>query len=427
MFGASEQGFAGPVHVDAAFDEDGKISYIAVGDDAFAETQGFGARALEAEEQIKFIGLQMPLELENLDALAGATFTKTAIVNALNNAYAQTQTPDETKAAEPEAVTPEDQPGETEPDALPDTLPEETAGAFVGEALSFSTAYRVEAELDGRTVDALRVYEAAVGGEAAASAREAAYQEYFIGKALPLDAASVLIDGVPAYAAQAVAIALNSAYANAPDADSTVWLPMEKADGADGVYTGEAIAFFTEYRAYLTVLPDGTANTIELYERPAGTENWAYSPMTQAFEERPLALPLPTEQNSPYAAAAAIAVNQAYTGWAKDNAAPGPAPLVPEDETPASYTGECIVFFQRIEATASFQDGKLLSADVTAFPLNGADQPVPFAAALLADLTGQDMPLDAAEIAIEGQPDYLARAIAIALNDAYNASLAGQQ
>ena len=88
VFSAAEQGFAGPVYVEAAFDEDGKITYLGVGDDQFAETDGFGARALEAEEQYPFIGAQMPLEIGDVDALTGATFTKTAIVNGLNKAYA---------------------------------------------------------------------------------------------------------------------------------------------------------------------------------------------------------------------------------------------------------------------------------------------------------------------------------------------------
>ena len=105
-------------------------------------------------------------------------------------------------------------------------------------------------------------------------------------------------------AKKAVAVALNTAYGHAPDPDTVVWLPLSEPNGEEGVYSGQAIAFFTEYRAMITLAPDGTADMIEIYERPAGTQDWAYSPMSQAFAERPLQLPLPLDQDTLYAAAA---------------------------------------------------------------------------------------------------------------------------
>ena len=85
---ASAQGFAGPVKVLVTFTDDGKVETLSISEDGFAETPGFGARALDADELKGFIGAQAPLTVDGIDALTGATFTKTAIVNAINDAYA---------------------------------------------------------------------------------------------------------------------------------------------------------------------------------------------------------------------------------------------------------------------------------------------------------------------------------------------------
>ena len=84
---ASAQGFAGPVKVLVTFTEDGKVETLTINEEGFAETEGIGARALDPEELKGFIGAQVPLAVEDVDALAGATFTKTAIVTAINDAY----------------------------------------------------------------------------------------------------------------------------------------------------------------------------------------------------------------------------------------------------------------------------------------------------------------------------------------------------
>ena len=85
---ASAQGFAGPVKVLVSFTEDGKVATLEISEDGFAETAGIGARALDPEEIKGFIGAQAPLTLDAVDALTGATLTKTAIVNAVNDAFA---------------------------------------------------------------------------------------------------------------------------------------------------------------------------------------------------------------------------------------------------------------------------------------------------------------------------------------------------
>jgi len=53
---ASKQGFAGPVYAELTLDESGKIATLKIGNDAFAETPGFGAKALEESFAAQFIG-----------------------------------------------------------------------------------------------------------------------------------------------------------------------------------------------------------------------------------------------------------------------------------------------------------------------------------------------------------------------------------
>ena len=141
---ASAKGFAGDVKVYVTFTEDGKVDFLAVDPEGFLETEGFGARALNAEELAGFTGAQAPLAIADVDALTGATFTKTAIVNAVNEAYASTQ-----PAAEPEAPETEEAPAAEAPAAEVEEKP------AAEEAPAGETAAEEAAEAaDGYTVTA---------------------------------------------------------------------------------------------------------------------------------------------------------------------------------------------------------------------------------------------------------------------------------
>ena len=97
LYGSS-RGYVGPVAVTAAFDEDGRISFILIGDEQFAETDGFGTRALDPAFGKQFIGKLPPLAIadENhpadechIDGLTGATVTTKAVLETLNSLHAQ--------------------------------------------------------------------------------------------------------------------------------------------------------------------------------------------------------------------------------------------------------------------------------------------------------------------------------------------------
>ena len=338
VFSAKERGFASPVYVEAAFDADGKITYIGIGDADFNETNGYGAAALEKENQYPFIGAQMPLEIGDVDALTGATFTKTAIVNGLNKAYdASRGTAEEPAAQEPvteepvveepvaeepimeEPVTEEplveepvaEAPGTEEPAAAaaePAQTAEDADLGYTGQSIAFFTAVQADVSFEGNVISDLALYEKAVGGsEYAPMALQEVLKPQLLGRAAPVSADQ--LTGVPAYTAAAVALAVNEAYARSGAAEAP-------AEGS--LYTGACVMFFDRYA--VSALFDGDVlAAFELTESPLGGGEATLvesGPLHEALAGRKM--PLKTADAaaagiSSYAAqAVVIALNEAY-------------------------------------------------------------------------------------------------------------------
>lgn len=80
---AISAGFKSNVTVTAILNRQGSIAYLTV--DASGETEGLGAKVMDTEYLVQFLGKQLPLTLgEDVDAIAGATITSQAVVDALN-------------------------------------------------------------------------------------------------------------------------------------------------------------------------------------------------------------------------------------------------------------------------------------------------------------------------------------------------------
>lgn len=346
---ASAQGFGGPVAVEAAFDEDGRITYISIGDDAFAETPGLGARALEKEFQAQFIGKQMPLTLEDIDALSGATVTSAAVVNALNEAYQpkaqeeQKTLPEETAApTEAPAPAPTEEPapekaekaekdkkGEKQQkgeNAKVVTVRKAEDGIVTVDAISFFTLIEAKVNFVEGSVVVLSVADKKAGSDQALapSAQEKELKDLFYCAKLPLD---VSAQKTP-YAA-ALASAINQAYAvygSVETAAKSVGIgEYSIAQKEDGVVTVEAISFFTQIKANVFFM-NNKVLVLSVADKPAGSDQ----PFAQSALEKELSaqfqsavLPLDvTAQKTPYAIALASAINQAYAvfGSAKADA-----------------------------------------------------------------------------------------------------------
>lgn len=86
---ASVIGYGGPVLVRLTLDNDGAIRQLKVGGVRFTETEGVGSRVKEDAFTQLFIGKKPPLKLgEDVDAIAGASISSQAVVDAVNEAAA---------------------------------------------------------------------------------------------------------------------------------------------------------------------------------------------------------------------------------------------------------------------------------------------------------------------------------------------------
>ena len=83
-FSATEKGFGGDVTVTLGLDDEGAVAYMAV--DTPNETDGLGKLASEPAFTGQFIGKKGPFTYgeDGIEALSGATFTSTAVINAAN-------------------------------------------------------------------------------------------------------------------------------------------------------------------------------------------------------------------------------------------------------------------------------------------------------------------------------------------------------
>ena len=182
---ASEQGFAGPVAVFVTVKDDGTISGLKVGDDAFAETEGFGAAALEDAFTNSFIGKALPLDAGQVDGISGATITSKAVVAAINKAYEEKNL----------------------------VLPEGTTYSASEQGFAGPVAVFVTAKDDG-TITALTVGDDdfketdTFGGPA----RDQVFTSQFVGKTIPVKAEDIDALSGATMTTNAVLAAINRAY-----------------------------------------------------------------------------------------------------------------------------------------------------------------------------------------------------------------------
>ncbi len=81
------RGYAGDIEVIVGMDLDGKLTGISVGGTKFSETVGLGDKTKSPAFTEQFIGLALPVKLqEDVDAISGATITSTAVVLGVNQA-----------------------------------------------------------------------------------------------------------------------------------------------------------------------------------------------------------------------------------------------------------------------------------------------------------------------------------------------------
>ncbi|MDI9506209.1 MAG: FMN-binding protein [Bacillota bacterium] len=179
---ASGQGFGGPVEVTITLNADGTIASLEVGGEGFAETPGLGTNVQEPAFTDQFIGKKGPFAFgEGVEAVAGATVTSNAALDALNSLFAAEEAAD--IAAEPVEEVAEEAAGG----------PEEATEAPAAEPLSASSQgfggpveVIITLNADG-TIASLEI-----GGEGFAetpgigtNVQEPAFTDQFVGKKGP--------------------------------------------------------------------------------------------------------------------------------------------------------------------------------------------------------------------------------------------------
>ena len=233
------QGFAGPVAVTLTLDDSLTIQSIEIGDDQFAETDGLGAKAKDAEFTDQFVGKTLPLKDGDIDAISGATITTNAVLDAVNAIYeaADTGAPEATEA--PAAA---DVPEATEAPAATDAPVAE--GEVVNEgtvwsasAQGFAGPVAVQVTLDGLTIKSIKIGDdqfAETDG-LGAKALDPMFQLQLVDKTLPLADGDVEAISGATITTNAVLEALNAIY-EAASAETGV---IGGADGPTAIYVTE--------------------------------------------------------------------------------------------------------------------------------------------------------------------------------------------
>ena len=186
---AAFKGFGGPVMVALTLDDNLTIQSIQIGDDQFAETEGYGAQALEPAFQEQFIGKTLPLEDGAVDGISGATMTTTAVLDGIDAIYqaATDDTPDEPQPLPTPAAEAEADDAATVSSSVSATT--DGNGSWTASAQGFAGPVAVTLTLD----DSLTIQSIEIGDDQfaetdglGANAKEAAFTDQFVGKTLPL-------------------------------------------------------------------------------------------------------------------------------------------------------------------------------------------------------------------------------------------------
>ena len=266
---ASAQGFAGPVAVAVDLDESGAITAITIGDESFAETAGFGAKALDDAFKAQFIGKTLPITAADIDAIAGATFTTNAVVEALNS-----------------VVEPASAPAE---EAVPAVAEAAEGDVLTGSAQGFAGPVAVEVTVDANnTITAIKIGDDQFAETAGlgAKALEDDFQMQFIGKSLPVSVSDIDAIAGATITTNAVIEAINTA-AGASD---------EQAAAEDTVLTASAQGFAGPVAVEVTLDASNTITAIKIGDDQfAETAGFGAKALEEDFQKQFIGKTLPVE------------------------------------------------------------------------------------------------------------------------------------
>ena len=332
-------------------DENGVITSLTV--DASTQTAGLGQKCAEEAFTSQFVGKSAPLTLgEGIDAVASATITSQAVVDAVNSLYA---------TAEP-VEEPTEAPAATEAPMVLENAKTATIAGFGGADIT------VQVTDENGVITALVVDASSQTAGLGQKCAEEAFTSQFIGKSAPL----TLGEGIDAVASatitsQAVVDAVNSLYAAAEPVEEPTEAPAateEPAAQTAEVKTATAAGYDGNDITVNVTDENGviTSLTVDASTQTAGLgQKCAEEAFTSQFVGK--SAPLTLGEGIDAVASATItsqavvdAVNSLYAA-AEPVEEPTEAPAATEE--PAAQTAEVKT------ATAAGYDGNDITVNVT--------------------------------------------------------------
>jgi len=281
---ASVQGFAGPVAVTLSLDDAGAITEITIGDDFFNETPGYGAGALEESFQAQFIGMVPPLALSDIDAIAGATITSTAVVDAINLVQAQLSGAVPVSAPADDAAS----------------VPAASENALKGSAQGFAGPVAVAVDVDeNNAITAITVGDEnfAETTGLGSKAQDDAFKAQFIGKTIPVSMDQIDAITGATITTEAVVKAINSIFEEPAAADEAIPVSTVVETPVGERFTGSAQGYAGPVVVEITV-DNNTITSIKI-----GDDSFAETPglganaLEEAFQNQFIGKTLPVSMS----------------------------------------------------------------------------------------------------------------------------------
>ena len=354
---ATIAGFGGADITVQVTDENGVITALVV--DASTQTPGLGQKCAEEAFTSQFIGKSAPLTLgDGIDAVASATITSQAVVDAVNSLYAAAEPVEEPT----EAPVATEAPAATEAPMVLENAKTATIAGFGGAEIT------VQVTDENGVITALVVDASTQTAGFGQKCAEEAFTSQFIGKSAPL----TLGEGIDAVASatitsQAVVDAVNSLYAAAEPVEEPTEAPAateEPAAQTAEVKTATAAGYDGNEITVQVTDENGviTSLTVDASTQTAGLgQKCAEEAFTSQFVGK--SAPLTLGEGIDAVASATItsqavvdAVNSLYAA-AEPVEEPTEAPAATEE--PAVQTAEVKT------ATAAGYDGNEITVNVT--------------------------------------------------------------
>ena len=347
---ATIAGFGGADITVQVTDENGVITALTV--DASSQTAGLGQKCAEEAFTSQFVGKSAPLTLgEGIDAVASATITSQAVVDAVNSLYA---------AAEP-VEEPTEAPAATEAPMVLENAKTATIAGFGGADIT------VQVTDENGVITALVVDASTQTPGLGQKCAEEAFTSQFIGKSAPL----TLGDGIDAVASatitsQAVVDAVNSLYATAEPVEEPTEAPAATEEPAvlENAKTA-TIAGFGGADITVQVTDENGVITALVVDASSQTAGFGQKCAEEAFTSQFVGKSAPLTLGEGIDAVASATITSQAVVDAVNSLYAAAEPVEEPTEAPAATEEPAVQTAEVKTATAAGYDGNEITVQVT--------------------------------------------------------------